>query len=247
MQDSQILTSKYGALECFIQYLLSSSAKEQIARIILFGSVARGDANEESDVDVLVFGFGDMHKLSEECADASLETILESGELVQPLVYCISDLFPPGSYFLLKATQDGREIYRMDGNELKNKEIGGYLDLAQEYLEVAKNSLNDGCYRVAVDTAYTAAESCVRGLLLMKLSELPKSHRGLMAKFGELYIKNTELPKDIAKALNINLELRGKARYDAYILIDKGDAEDAIQLAEDLMKIFKDNYHECVI
>ena len=240
MQDSQILTTKYSALEYFVQSLLSGNARDQIARIILFGSVARGDANEESDVDVLVFGFGNMNELSEECADASLEVMLESGELIQPLIYCISDALLPRSYFILKATQNGREIYRMNDEKLRNKEIEAYLGVAQEYLQVAKNSLDDDSYRVAVDTAYTAAESCVRGLVLMKLPELPKSHRELIAKFSELYIKNTELPKNLAKALSMNLELRGKARYDAYIFIDKSDAKDAIQLAESLISIFKE-------
>ncbi len=121
MQNSKILTAKYNALEDFIQRLLSSSVRDQIARIILFGSVAREDAREDSDVDVLVFGFGDMSRLSEECADASMEVMLEFGELVQSLVYCISDISPPRSYFLQQVTRDGKELYRMDDNELKDK------------------------------------------------------------------------------------------------------------------------------
>lgn len=114
MQNSQILTAKYAALEDFIQRILFSSVRDQIARIILFGSLARGNAKEDSDVDVLIFGFGDLSKLSEECADATLEVMLEFGELVQSLVYCISDLLPPRSYFLQKVTRDGKEMYRMD-------------------------------------------------------------------------------------------------------------------------------------
>ena len=110
MHVSQLLATKYNALERFTQQLLSSDVKDQIAKIILFGSVARGDAQEHSDVDVLIFGFGDLRKLSEACAEASLDIAIESGEYIQPLEYCIDDLSPPRSYFLYRAVRDGKEV-----------------------------------------------------------------------------------------------------------------------------------------
>ena len=235
-----ILVAKYDALEIFKQTLLSSDAKDQIAKMVLFGSVARGDALQDSDVDVLIFGFGDLRKLSRACAEAALDTGIESGEYIQSLVYSIDESSTPRSYFLYMAERDGKEIYSMDKDDLRDREVEDYLVLAQEYFEVAESSFANSKYRTAVDLAYNAAESCARGLLLLKLPELPRSHGGLITKFGELYVKDGPLPRKVGSDLNLMLELRSRARYDAHVLIDKRDAQDAIELAETLMKALKE-------
>ena len=242
-KTSHTLITKYDALEKFMQTLLSSDVRNQIAKMILFGSVARGDARQDSDVDVLIFGFGDLRKLSRACANASMDTGIESGEYIQPLVYSVDELSSPQSYFLYMAERDGKEIYSMDEDDLRSREVKDYLILAQEYFEMAENSLTNNKYRVAADTAYNAAEACVRGLLLLKIPELPRSHDDLLTKFGELYIKDGPLPRKIGSDLNLMLERRSRARYDAHILIDKRDAQDAIELAETLMKTLKEQEH----
>ncbi len=240
MHANQVLTTKYDALDRFTHQLLSSGAKDQIARMILFGSVVRGDARQDSDVDLLVFAFGDLRKVSEICAEASLDVVMESGEYIQALVYSIDDFSPPRSYFLLSVMRYGKEIYSMNEEELKNRELEGYLGLAQEYFEEAESALAAERYRVSVDTAYNAAESCARGLLRLKLTELPRSHRGLVTKFGELYIKTEILPKRLGRTLNIMLELRGRARYDANAQTGETEALDAIKLAKTLMKALEE-------
>jgi len=250
MHVNQLLATKHNALERFTQQVLSSDVKDQIAKMILFGSVARGDAEQDSDVDVLIFGFGDLHKLSEACAEASLDIVIESGEYIQALVYCIDDLASPRSYFLYRAARDGKEIYHsrascqlvmdVDEEELKNREVKDRLVLAQEYLGVAEKCLAEGKCRIAVYAAYNTIESCVKGLLLLKSPEALQSHRGLIAKFGELYIEHGPLPKRLNRDLNATLELRSRARYDANGLISEREAQDAIELAKALMKALKE-------
>ena len=51
---------------------------EKIESIILFGSVARGEAKEDSDVDILVVGDVSL----EELVDISIPILLEEGELI---------------------------------------------------------------------------------------------------------------------------------------------------------------------
>ena len=51
---------------------------EKIEHIILFGSVARGEAKEGSDVDILVVGDVSL----EELVDISIPILLEDGELI---------------------------------------------------------------------------------------------------------------------------------------------------------------------
>jgi uncharacterized protein (UPF0332 family)/predicted nucleotidyltransferase len=236
MDSRSLLDTKYNALEDFTRRLLANDVKDQIAKIILFGSMARGDARQDSDIDVLVFGFGDLRKLFRMCAEVAFDILMESGEYIQVLTYCIDDLSPPRSYFLYRVMLYGKEIYSMGEEELKKRELEGYLSLAQEYLEVAESSLAEERYRVAVDTAYNAAESCARGLLLLRLPELPRSHRGLITKFSEQYTKDGPLPKKLGRTLNTILGLRGKARYDANSPMGKEEAQDAIELARTLMQ-----------
>ena len=50
----------------------------KIDKIILFGSVARGEAREDSDVDILVVGEVSL----EELVDISFPILLEYGELI---------------------------------------------------------------------------------------------------------------------------------------------------------------------
>jgi predicted nucleotidyltransferase len=49
-----VLERKYRALEEFTARVRSHPVGDQIARMILYGSVLRGDAGPESDVDLLV-------------------------------------------------------------------------------------------------------------------------------------------------------------------------------------------------
>ncbi|MCI0598875.1 MAG: nucleotidyltransferase domain-containing protein [Beijerinckiaceae bacterium] len=62
---------------------------DRVARIVLFGSRARGDAQPDSDYDVAVFlrdmpdRFAEMNRL----ADLSTTILDETGELIQALPY----------------------------------------------------------------------------------------------------------------------------------------------------------------
>ena len=132
-------------------------------------------------------------------------------------------------------TTDDNEFFAEPGIDIVIEAIGGESP-AREYLESAEIDLVDSRYRTAVDMAYNAAESCVGGLLLLKLPELPRSHGGLLNKFSELYVKNGHLSRKIGGDLNIMLKLRSIARYDAHGLVEERNAQDAIKLAKALME-----------
>ena len=121
-----IYEKKLKALDYFKNRLLNSDVKDMIAEIILFGSVANGEATPESDIDVLVFTFGDLRKVSYACADASMRTGIETKESVEPLVYCIDDLRFINSYFIYNAIKKGKEVYKMEEKELIKGEVTKY-------------------------------------------------------------------------------------------------------------------------
>lgn len=58
---------------------------DDIIKIILFGSVARGDDTEESDIDILIIR-ADSDELSDEINSAAVDIILEKDEFISPHV-----------------------------------------------------------------------------------------------------------------------------------------------------------------
>jgi uncharacterized protein (UPF0332 family) len=234
-----IYEKKLKALDYFKNRLLNSDVKDMIAEIILFGSVANGEATPDSDIDVLVFTFGDLKKVSYACADASMRTGIETKESVEPLVYCIDDLRYVNSYFIYNVVKNGKEVYKLDEKELLRGEVKGYLELAKSYHQTFKRLIVENDFRVAVDVGYNAAELCVKGLLLLKMEGFPRTHGGLVQKFGELYVKPKLIADDVGQALNIALENRNKARYDYHAKITKEDTEDIERLATTLIGILE--------
>ena len=58
---------------------------EDIIKIILFGSVARGDDTEESDIDILIITTN-SDELTDEINSAAVDIILEKDEFISPHV-----------------------------------------------------------------------------------------------------------------------------------------------------------------
>jgi uncharacterized protein (UPF0332 family)/predicted nucleotidyltransferase len=226
---------KHQAIDKFREGLLQSSVGDKIARLILFGSVLRGETSKESDIDLLVVAIDELKKVEETGAEISFDILLEIGEGVEPLVYCLDQVRYPESYFVYRNARIGREIYRMDEREMRKGEARGYSTLAEHYLEVGERLFGDGEYRVCSDVAYNSAELAAKGLLLLKIDELPSSHRGVVNKFGELYVKSGEVNRELGRKLNDGIRVRNKARYESHAEITEKEALEMIKLAKALI------------
>jgi predicted nucleotidyltransferase/uncharacterized protein (UPF0332 family) len=231
---------KLNAAADFAARLLSSPVGDSVARIVLFGSVARGEARPESDVDLLVFGAGPLDRLSWAVAESSAETIIDWGESVEPLVYSLSELRVPTSWFLYRTLQIGKEVYRMDENALRYQEALGWLELARDYLEQAESAGQRGHHRLAVDGAYNAAELAVKGALVLKIKDLPTTRGGLVQIFGREYVAKDLADRRYSTRLGRALELRNKARYARAADITDEHVRYVADLARDLMSFLSD-------
>lgn len=119
-------------------------------------------------------------------------------------------------------------------------EAKDYLALAFEYLNIAKHNQEEKKFlRGAIDTAYNAAELCVKGLLILKLDRIPSTHGGVVQKFGQIYVKSGILERAVGRKLNQALMHRNKARYDRYAKFNKKDGQEIISLADELAKVLK--------
>ncbi len=76
MEDTKKL-----ALNEFVK-ALKDKYKDKIKKIILFGSYARGDYNEESDIDILIIGNVPQRDVS----FLSAEILLKYGEVISAIV-----------------------------------------------------------------------------------------------------------------------------------------------------------------
>jgi uncharacterized protein (UPF0332 family) len=185
-------------------------------------------------VDVLVLATDDLEEVSQACAEAALRTAMEMGISVEPLVYCLDQLRHPHSLFLANAIAKGKEIYSMAESDLSRAEARGHLTLAQIYREGAERAAATGDFRIAVDLAYNAAELCVKGLLLLAGEAIPRTHAGVITRFGELYVRPGRIPETLGRDLHLGLERRNKARYDWHAEISERDAARSVAVAREL-------------
>jgi predicted nucleotidyltransferase len=74
--------------EALSRYLeiLRQEYKDQISRVILFGSLARGEPDPESDIDLLIVITNGDQKLKDEISMACFDIILETNVILSPLV-----------------------------------------------------------------------------------------------------------------------------------------------------------------
>lgn len=228
---------KQKAAQEFTRLLLGSEVREEILKVILFGSTARGEAKEESDIDLLVITSGNVDKVRDICAEASFQAWLRFHQGVEPLVYCIDSLRFNYSIFLEQVLRNGKEVFSMTEEERLMKEARNYLSLADQYLDSARRNLSGGDLRVAIDAAYNSCELCAKALIFLKGAEIPGSHGGTVNRFGELYVLSGEVPKNIGRGLNRYLELRNRARYDPHAEITPEGAKRVIDMAEEMVKL----------
>lgn len=235
-----ILERKYRALEEFTARVRSSPVGDRVARMILYGSVLRGDAGPESDVDLLVVATGDVRAVGRALGDIAFEVMLEHGELVSPTVYCPDEYCHP-HHFLRQVRETGKEVYRVDENTMRRQEALDLLALAQGYIEMARALKGRREYiRGVVDMAYNAAELSAKGLLLLREGEWPKTYSGVVQQFSRAFIVNEPIVESgVGRAFRQALDWRNRARYDPHATLTEADADDVLSVAEQLVNLLQ--------
>lgn len=223
-------------LNSFRDYLLNSDLKNNIVKIILFGSYAKRVASPDSDIDVLIFTT-DGVDAEISVTDRVYDFMLEHNVPLEVVTSTVDELFLFQDYFTFNVTQYGLEVYSMEKEKIKSVMLRDIKGLAEEYFESGQEVLARNRVRLAVDAAYNAAELAAKGLILLKQDDLPGSHGGVVNLFGQLYVKTNEIDKEIGRGLNVALRLRNEARYKPNSLLNKDDAQNVLRLAEDLIKI----------
>jgi len=96
---------KKKALEAFLKELKDKFG-DKIEEIIVFGSYARGDYDEESDIDVMIVGDVSF----DEVIDVSTKVLLKYGELISPIVISPEEFRRRNDSFIRTVKREGIKI-----------------------------------------------------------------------------------------------------------------------------------------
>ena len=106
-----------------------------------------------------------------------------------------------------------------------------YLDQAVEEFEAANLLFKEKYYREAISRAYYSMFHASQALLLIK-EVYPKSHKGVIQKFGEEFVKSGLLEKKMGHILAQAETMRLKADYDVGVKITKEECEEILDSCE---------------
>ena len=118
------------------------------------------------------------------------------------------------------------------------QEIAANLERAEKSIQAAKELAASGFYDFAASRAYYAAFYAATAVLLDKGLEFSK-HSGVIASIHQRLVKTGKLDKEQGKGLNWLFELRNVGDYGVTIHVSQQDAERAVQVAENFLRVIK--------
>ncbi len=210
---------------------LEDRCGDQIARVILFGSRARGDHDQESDIDLLIVTRDGKSEVEE-----SVTTLLTDEPYFSALVMSAEEyrrhqwLRDP---LYINIRRDGLELWdpkqwlheeraiplnfiegelrRMD--EATRETIRTYIDLARDALEVARYLRRGNHLRDANSKAYYAAHYALVAALY-SLNVVRSKHSGVQAALSQFLVKPGYIQEDYKDIFNELRLLRKDSDYE---------------------------------
>ena len=118
------------------------------------------------------------------------------------------------------------------------QEIAANLERAEKSIQAATELAASGFYDFAASRAYYAAFYAATAVLLDEGLEFSR-HSGVIASIHQRLVKTGKLDKEQGKELNWLFELRNVGDYGVTIHVSQQDAERAVQVAENFLRVIK--------
>ena len=205
----------------------------EIEKIILFGSVARGEDTKDSDIDILIVTNkrSDKFKIKGDIYNKVWNILLNTGEKISVKMRSISYYEENISYsFLYNISKDGILISWVRYINLI-EDVQLVFNSALESLEDSQIAIDNRRYKMAINRSYYAVFHAARALLFKK-EIITKTHSGTIRKFGLEYVINDSFDAEVAKILSSLEDEREDVDYDYRFTVTKRDAVEAINDAK---------------
>jgi uncharacterized protein (UPF0332 family) len=112
-----------------------------------------------------------------------------------------------------------------------------YITTAEEELDAASLLYEKGFFKESISRSYYSMFHATQALLILK-SIYPKSHKGVIQKFGEEFVKPGIIEKKMGEMLAQAETMRLKADYEVGLNINKEECELILENCETfLLKI----------
>ena len=125
----------YSCAKLFAEYLVRE-LEDRIIAVYLFGGVARGDADESSDIDVLIVRLGGKD-FREKLAELAFEFMTKTGAPIEYISYSLFELKSrlKHSTFLIEIVTKGEKLFMRDEEEVEKLECKALLNPSREFEE----------------------------------------------------------------------------------------------------------------
>lgn len=231
----------------------------RVDAIVLYGSVARGEARPDSDVDVLVVGSADAG-IGREVRNIQSDQARETGYrfFVETTAYGRSEFLKfrrLGSPLIMNILEDGVVLYdtgvfskmRADSAQISDEEMEAimdrraarFLELADEALTTAEFDFDQGLFRAAVNRAYYAMFYAASAGVAQTESRPPRTHGGVANQFGLHYVTTGLFDTTLARALGETYELRRQSDYQLDMDFTENDVAVAVERAREFVSAVK--------
>jgi uncharacterized protein (UPF0332 family)/predicted nucleotidyltransferase len=216
---------------------------ERLAAVVLYGSRARGDADQESDVDLMVVLADEFDSTSEQLATSDLTEDLED-KFGYPLLCTIvatgDDYNRRMLPLFINVRREGIELWqasqkaigegRGEYGEATRADVETVMGHARATLREAEFVLRQKFPGVAANRAYYAMFHATTALLLSEGLAFSK-HRGVIAAFDERWINPGRFSATVGRELRRAFKARNIADYSYKEDVSLEDAQSLVASA----------------
>lgn len=122
----------------------------------------------------------------------------------------------------------------------RQKDLSDYrINEAGDSLKAARNCLDDGLYKDAINRSYYAAFYAVKAVLALGTVDF-KRHKDVMAYFNKEYVAKGIFPREMGRKLGTLQRIREKSDYDDFYIASREKSEEQYETAAAVIKEVKE-------
>ena len=192
---------------------LRAACASDLRGLVLYGSYARGEEHEESDIDIIVL-FKDDESVTEYTSKVNGVARRISEErvaLLSPIPMSERKYQTGRSPFFINVKREGMFIFTEEAAELST-EIDTLMESAEENLKAAGLLLSNEYYGIAASRAYYAMFYAASAALLTRGLTFSR-HSGVISAFGHHFARAGILPQELHTTFSKAQKLRHLGDY----------------------------------